>query len=94
VRSGTAIALSFAERTIVIAGTEYAGEIKKSIFTVMNWRLPETGVLPMHCSANIGPDRLDFLNGKLIAGRARDGYASGRRGAASDDERRSSQTSP
>ncbi len=56
VRSTTAIALSFAEKTIVIAGTEYAGEIKKSIFTVMNWILPERGVLPMHCSANIGTD--------------------------------------
>jgi phosphoenolpyruvate carboxykinase (ATP) len=55
VRSSTAIALSFAEKTIVIAGTVYAGEIKKSIFTVMNWILPERGVLPMHCSANIGP---------------------------------------
>ncbi len=54
VRSSTAIALSFAEKTIVIAGTQYAGEIKKSIFTVMNWMLPERGVLPMHCSANIG----------------------------------------
>ena len=54
VRSSTAIALSFAERKIVIAGTEYAGEIKKSIFTVMNWLLPEQGVMPMHCSANIG----------------------------------------
>ncbi|MBS0562880.1 MAG: phosphoenolpyruvate carboxykinase (ATP), partial [Proteobacteria bacterium] len=56
VRSTTAIALSFARRTIVIAGTEYAGEIKKSIFTVMNWKLPAEGVLPMHCSANIGRD--------------------------------------
>jgi phosphoenolpyruvate carboxykinase (ATP) len=56
VRSATAIALSFAEKVIVIAGTEYAGEIKKSIFTVMNWILPARGVLPMHCSANIGPD--------------------------------------
>ena len=56
VRSSTAIALSFAERRIVIAGTEYAGEIKKSIFTVMNWTLPAEGVLPMHCSANIGAD--------------------------------------
>jgi phosphoenolpyruvate carboxykinase (ATP) len=54
VHSGTAIALSFAQKTIVIAGTEYAGEIKKSIFTVMNWLLPPQGVLPMHCSANIG----------------------------------------
>jgi phosphoenolpyruvate carboxykinase (ATP) len=55
VRSTTAIALSFAEKMIIIAGTEYAGEIKKSIFTVMNWILPERGVLPIHCSANIGP---------------------------------------
>jgi phosphoenolpyruvate carboxykinase (ATP) len=54
VRSGTAIALSFEQRCIVIAGSEYAGEIKKSIFTVMNWILPERSVLPMHCSANIG----------------------------------------
>ena len=56
VRSSTAIALSFGERKIVIAGTEYAGEIKKSIFTVMNWLLPAEGVMPMHCSANIGRD--------------------------------------
>ena len=56
VRSSTAVALSFAQKIIVIAGTEYAGEIKKSIFTVMNWQLPEAGVLPMHCSANIGAD--------------------------------------
>ena len=56
VRSSTAIALSFDQRLIVIAGTEYAGEIKKSIFTVMNWKLPAEAVLPMHCSANLGPD--------------------------------------
>lgn len=53
-RTSTCIALSFAARTICIAGTSYAGEIKKSIFTVMNWLLPERGVLPMHCSANVG----------------------------------------
>jgi phosphoenolpyruvate carboxykinase (ATP) len=57
VRTATAIALSFAQKLIVIAGTEYAGEIKKSIFTVMNWKLPAEGVLPMHCSANTGRDK-------------------------------------
>jgi phosphoenolpyruvate carboxykinase (ATP) len=56
VRSRTAVAVSFDHRTIVIAGTEYAGEIKKSIFGVMNWLAPTRGVLPMHCSANVGAD--------------------------------------
>jgi phosphoenolpyruvate carboxykinase (ATP) len=55
-RSTTAVMLSFTERMIVVAGTEYAGEIKKSIFTVMNWLLPQKGALPMHCSANVGAD--------------------------------------
>lgn len=54
--SSTLIALSFAKKVIAIAGTSYAGEIKKSIFTVMNWLLPAKGVLPMHCSANVGKD--------------------------------------
>ena len=54
VRSSTSIVLSFEQRLIVIAGSEYAGEVKKSIFTIMNWLLPPKGVLPMHCSANIG----------------------------------------
>ncbi|MCI0432223.1 MAG: phosphoenolpyruvate carboxykinase (ATP) [Gemmatimonadetes bacterium] len=53
-RSSTAIALSFAEQTVVVSGTRYAGEIKKSIFTVMNYVLPRRGVLSMHCSANAG----------------------------------------
>jgi phosphoenolpyruvate carboxykinase (ATP) len=54
-RSDCAIVLSLAQKRIVICGTSYAGEIKKSIFTVMNWLLPQQGVLPMHCSANVGP---------------------------------------
>ncbi|MCC7425404.1 MAG: phosphoenolpyruvate carboxykinase [Alphaproteobacteria bacterium] len=53
-RSDSVIALSFAQRTVVIGGTSYAGEIKKSVFTILNYLLPERGVLPMHCSANIG----------------------------------------
>jgi phosphoenolpyruvate carboxykinase (ATP) len=53
-RSETVIALDFGQRIIVIAGTRYAGELKKSIFTVMNYLLPQQGVLPMHCSANVG----------------------------------------
>lgn len=53
IRSATAVTLSFGQKLIIIAGTQYAGEIKKSIFTVMNWLLPPKGVLPMHCSANV-----------------------------------------
>ena len=48
------IALSFAERLVLIGGTSYAGEIKKSVFTILNYLLPLEGVLSMHCSANIG----------------------------------------
>ena len=49
-----AIVLDLASRTIIIAGTRYAGEIKKSVFTILNYLLPEKNVLPVHCSANIG----------------------------------------
>lgn len=52
----TFIALNMAQRLAMIGGTRYAGEIKKSMFTVMNYMLPLRGVMPMHCSANIGPD--------------------------------------
>ncbi|HEX5437745.1 MAG TPA: phosphoenolpyruvate carboxykinase (ATP) [Gemmatimonadaceae bacterium] len=52
--SGTFIILNFAERILLIGGTRYAGELKKSIFTVMNYLMPKRGVLSMHCSANIG----------------------------------------
>ncbi|MFQ3622551.1 MAG: phosphoenolpyruvate carboxykinase (ATP), partial [Acetobacteraceae bacterium] len=53
-RSRVAIAIDLTGRDIVIAGTSYAGEIKKSVFTVLNWLLPARGVLPMHCAANVG----------------------------------------
>jgi phosphoenolpyruvate carboxykinase (ATP) len=54
-RSDVVIALDLASREVIIAGTSYAGENKKSIFTVLNYVLPLQGVLAMHCSANIGP---------------------------------------
>ncbi|HEY7380336.1 MAG TPA: phosphoenolpyruvate carboxykinase (ATP) [Gaiella sp.] len=55
-RSGTFIVLHPSRSEVLIGGTFYAGEIKKSIFTVMNDRLPLEGVFPMHCSANVGDD--------------------------------------
>ena len=54
-RSEVFIALSFEQRLVLVGGTSYAGEIKKSIFTVLNYLLPRQGVLSMHCSANYGP---------------------------------------
>ena len=51
--SGTAIVIDLVGRLVIVAGTAYAGEIKKAIFTVLNYLLPDEGVLPMHCSANI-----------------------------------------
>ena len=55
-RSGTFVVLHPSRSEVLIGGTYYAGEIKKSIFTVMNDRLPQRGVMPMHCSANVGDD--------------------------------------
>ncbi len=55
-RSETVIALNMATKEVLIAGTSYAGENKKSIFSVLNYVLPLKGVLSMHCSANIGKD--------------------------------------
>jgi phosphoenolpyruvate carboxykinase (ATP) len=55
-RSETFILLDFEKRIGLIGGTEYAGEIKKGVFTVLNYLLPHQDVMPMHCSANIGSD--------------------------------------
>lgn len=52
--SETFVALHLAKRLVLIGGTEYAGEIKKSVFTVLNYLLPQKGFFPMHCAANIG----------------------------------------
>lgn len=54
-RSETVIACDLANGLILIGGTSYAGENKKSVFTVLNYLLPAKGVMPMHCSANVGP---------------------------------------
>jgi phosphoenolpyruvate carboxykinase (ATP) len=55
-RSETVIAIDLAAGLVLIGGTEYAGEMKKAVFSVLNYWLPEQGVLPMHCSANIGAE--------------------------------------
>ena len=53
-RSETCIVINFARRLVLITGTMYAGEMKKSVFTILNYLLPARGVMPMHCSANVG----------------------------------------
>jgi phosphoenolpyruvate carboxykinase (ATP) len=55
-RSDVAVFVNFGKKLVLIAGTEYAGETKKSIFTILNYTLPLKGVMSMHCSANIGRD--------------------------------------
>jgi phosphoenolpyruvate carboxykinase (ATP) len=55
-RSDVFILVHFGRKLVLIGGTHYAGEIKKSIFTILNYTLPLQGVMPMHCSANIGDD--------------------------------------
>nr|MDD6335659.1 phosphoenolpyruvate carboxykinase (ATP) [bacterium] len=55
-RSEAAILVDYEAKLVVICGSQYAGEIKKSVFSVMNYILPKMGVFPMHCSANIGKD--------------------------------------
>ena len=54
-RGETVIAVNLTEKLILIGGTEYGGEMKKSVFGLLNFLLPEDGIMPMHCSANIGP---------------------------------------
>ena len=55
-RTETVIAVNLTDKMILIGGTEYAGEMKKSVFGLLNYLLPAKGVMPMHCSANIGPN--------------------------------------
>ncbi len=63
-RSETVIACDFSRRIVLIGGTRYAGEMKKSVFSYLNFILPEAGILPMHCSANFcGPDDVAIFFG-------------------------------
>jgi phosphoenolpyruvate carboxykinase (ATP) len=55
-RSETVIAVNMTEKLVLIGGTKYAGEMKKSVFGILNYLLPAKGVMPMHCSANMGPN--------------------------------------
>jgi len=55
-RTDTVIAVNLTEKMILIGGTQYGGEMKKSVFGLLNYLLPARGVMPMHCSANIGPN--------------------------------------
>ncbi len=55
VRSETIIAIDFSRKIVLIGGSSYAGEMKKSVFTTLNYFLPNDSVMPMHCSANVGP---------------------------------------
>jgi ATP-dependent phosphoenolpyruvate carboxykinase len=66
VESPVLVAQSLERKTVVILGTEYAGEMKKSIFYAMNYDMPEQGVFPMHCSANV--DKKDPTNVALFFG--------------------------
>ena len=56
VHSEAAIIINYSTHEVIIAGSQYSGEIKKSVFSVMNYVLPKAGILSMHCSANIGDD--------------------------------------
>lgn len=60
-RSGTFILADFTRRIVLIGGTKYAGEMKKSIFGILNFLLPQRDVFPMHCSANLGTDGVSAL---------------------------------
>ena len=55
-KSGTVIAVDFDRRMVLIGGTSYAGEMKKSVFTILNYLLPTQKIMPMHCSVNVGSD--------------------------------------
>ena len=86
VRSENVVAIDFARKIVLIGGSYYAGEMKKSVFTTLNYYLPEKGVMPMHCSANVGPDG-DTAIFFGLSGTGKD-HALGRSEAHADRRRR------
>lgn len=89
-RSETFILLDFSQKLVLIGGTSYAGEIKKSVFTILNYMLPKQGVMSMHCSANVGVSADDKNETAVFFGLSGTGKttlsADPERGLIGDDE--------
>ena len=85
--SKTSVAINFETRELVILGTEYAGEMKKGVFTIMNYLMPKRGILSMHCSANVGSDQDDVTIFFGLSGTGKTTLsADPNRGLVGDDE--------
>ena len=84
--TNTFIALNFEQRLCIIGNTAYAGEIKKSVFTILNYLLPLQGVMSMHCSANVGPDKSSAVFFGLSGTGKTTLSADPKRGLVGDDE--------
>ena len=87
-RTETVIAINIEEKLVLIGGTEYAGENKKAVFTILNYLLPKKGILPMHCAANRVSDQ--FSDSAIFFGLSGTGKTTlstdGKRVLIGDDE--------